>query len=120
MIGLQFKELTVGDVVYSYRKQFGLIIATRFSGERFVDASFVSEAVLGWRSVVGRPLDQRIYGQTFYQLRRLLLNYTVGLGQDVSMRLLLWLSTSWNLIIRWGDELLFRIMVRFRVSALGD
>lgn len=86
--------MTVGDVDYSYRKQFGLITATRLSDKRFVDANFVTEVVLGWRSVVGRPLAQRMYGETLYQIRRLLLNHTVGFGQDASMYLWLWCLTS--------------------------
>ena len=84
MVAPQFKESTIGDVVYSYRKQVGSITAISRSSKRSVDTYFVTEAMLGWRSAMGMPFNQKMYDQTLYQLGPLLLNRTVALDRDES------------------------------------
>lgn len=85
MISPVYREATVDDVVYSYRKQSGSITLTSRSSKRSVDTLFVTEAMLDWRNAAGLPIDQRIYDQTLYQLGSLLMNRTVALDGNESM-----------------------------------
>ena len=84
MIAPRFKEATIDNVVYSYRKQTASITVTSRSSKRSVDTYFVTEAMVEWRRALGPELDQAMFDQTLYQLGPLLLNRTVALDEDES------------------------------------